>query len=77
MELAANVQKTLLKTKVPNMSGLDIGMISVPAKEMNGDYAYFLSDETNLGIAVADVIGKVFLQKKKSSRCKGYPKTDK
>ncbi|KQL34935.1 MULTISPECIES: PP2C family protein-serine/threonine phosphatase [Bacillaceae] len=58
MELAANVQKTLLKTKVPNMSGLDIGMISVPAKEMNGDYAYFLSDETNLGIAVADVIGK-------------------
>ncbi|MEI4770702.1 PP2C family protein-serine/threonine phosphatase [Psychrobacillus sp. FJAT-51614] len=58
MELAANVQKTLLKTKVPHMSGLDIGMISVPAKEMNGDYAYFLSDETNLGIAVADVIGK-------------------
>lgn len=58
MELAANVQQTLLKTKVPNMDGLDIGMISVPAKEMNGDYAYFLSDETSVGIAVADVIGK-------------------
>jgi sigma-B regulation protein RsbU (phosphoserine phosphatase) len=58
MELAANVQQTLLKTKIPNMSGLDIGIISVPVKEMNGDYAYFLSDETNVGIAVADVIGK-------------------
>ncbi|WP_313891876.1 PP2C family protein-serine/threonine phosphatase [Psychrobacillus sp.] len=58
MELAANVQKTLLKTKIPNLDGLDIGMISVPAKEMNGDYAYFLSDETSIGIAVADVIGK-------------------
>lgn len=58
MELAANVQQTLLKTKVPNMENLDIGMISVPAKEMNGDYAYFLSDETNVGIAIADVIGK-------------------
>ncbi|TQR21455.1 PP2C family protein-serine/threonine phosphatase [Psychrobacillus vulpis] len=58
MELAANVQQTLLKTKVPEMSGLDIGMISVPVKEMNGDYAHFLSDETSVGIAVADVIGK-------------------
>ena len=42
MDLAANVQQTLLKTKVPIMAGLDIGMISVPAKEMNGDYVHFL-----------------------------------
>lgn len=58
MELASNVQQTLLKTKVPEMNGLDIGMISVPAKEMNGDYTHFLHDETTVGIAVADVIGK-------------------
>ena len=54
----SKVQQTLLKTKVPEMSGLDIGMISVPAKEMNGDYMYFLNDDTTVGIAVADVIGK-------------------
>jgi sigma-B regulation protein RsbU (phosphoserine phosphatase) len=58
MDLAANVQKTLLKTKVPIMAGVDIGMKSVPAKEMNGDYVHFLSDSTSVGIAVADVIGK-------------------
>ncbi|TQR06818.1 PP2C family protein-serine/threonine phosphatase [Psychrobacillus soli] len=58
MELAANVQQTLLKTKVPNLVDLDIGMISVPAKEMNGDYTHFLHDSTHVGIAVADVIGK-------------------
>ena len=33
-------------------------MISVPAKEMNGDYTHFLNDDTTVGIAVADVIGK-------------------
>jgi sigma-B regulation protein RsbU (phosphoserine phosphatase) len=58
IELASNVQQTLLKTKIPSMNGLDIGMISVPAQEMNGDYAYFLNDETSVGVAVADVIGK-------------------
>lgn len=58
MELAANVQQTLLKTKVPTMCDLDIGIISVPANEMNGDYTHFLHDNTTVGIAVADVIGK-------------------
>ncbi|WP_277584676.1 PP2C family protein-serine/threonine phosphatase [Psychrobacillus antarcticus] len=58
MELASNVQQTLLKTKIPVMNDLDIGMISVPAKEMNGDYTHFLNDDTTIGIAVADVIGK-------------------
>lgn len=59
MDLAANVQKTLLKTTVPTVSGLEIGLISVPARQMNGDYIYFLSDNTKYaGVAVADVIGK-------------------
>lgn len=58
MELAANVQQTLLKTKVPKIVDLDIGIISVPVKEMNGDYAHFLHDSEHVGIAVADVIGK-------------------
>ena len=59
IDLAANVQRTLLKTKVPSIEGLEIGLVSVPAKKMNGDYIYFLSDnEKNAGVAVADVIGK-------------------
>lgn len=59
MEIAANVQQTLLETKVPSVEGLDIGAISVPAKHMNGDYYNFVQDENNsISIAIADVIGK-------------------
>lgn len=59
MDLAANVQETLLKTSLPALKGLDIGLLSIPAKKMNGDYIYFISDaDGHAGIAVADVIGK-------------------
>lgn len=59
MTIAAKVQDTLLKTKVPKFTGLDIGLLSIPAKKMSGDYIYFLSDDTNYAsVAVADVIGK-------------------
>ncbi len=59
MEIAANVQQTLLGTKIPVVDGLDIGAISVPAKHMNGDYFHFVQDENNcISVAIADVIGK-------------------
>lgn len=59
MDLAANVQETLLKTTMPALNGLDIGVLSVPARKMNGDYIYFISDdEGHAGVAIADVIGK-------------------
>ncbi|MBS4175495.1 PP2C family protein-serine/threonine phosphatase [Bacillus sp. FJAT-49736] len=59
MEVAANMQRTLLGTKIPSKEHLDIGAISVPAKKMNGDYFHFIEDEENrLGVAIADIIGK-------------------
>lgn len=59
MQVASEVQETLLKTKVPTIKGLDIGLLSIPAKQMNGDYIYFVSDnDTHASVAVADVIGK-------------------
>ena len=59
MEIAANVQQTLLGTKIPEIPGLDIGAISIPAKHMNGDYFHFVLDENNcVSVAIADVIGK-------------------
>lgn len=59
IEIAANVQQTLLGTKIPSVKHLDIGAISVPAKHMNGDYYHFVQDENdNISIAIADVIGK-------------------
>ena len=42
-----------------NIDSLDIGAISVPARQMNGDYHHFVKDENHcIGIAIADVIGK-------------------
>lgn len=59
MEIAANVQQTLLDTEIPQVDYLDIGALSVPAKHMNGDYYHFVHDENNcVNIAIADVIGK-------------------
>lgn len=59
IEIAANVQQTLIETSVPNHPSLDLGAISVPANIMNGDYFHFVDDEEgNISMAIADVIGK-------------------
>lgn len=57
--VAASMQQTLLSTNKPVVEGLDLGAISVPAHQMNGDYYHFVKDRyQNIGIAIADVIGK-------------------
>ncbi|WP_163971711.1 PP2C family protein-serine/threonine phosphatase [Oceanobacillus halotolerans] len=57
--VAANMQNSLLATKKPQVEGLDIGVISVPASQMNGDYHHFIQgSDGSVGIALADVIGK-------------------
>lgn len=57
--VAASMQETLLGTTKPDIEGLDIGVVSVPAHQMNGDYHHFVKGKDNsLGIAIADVIGK-------------------
>ncbi|MFD1927715.1 PP2C family protein-serine/threonine phosphatase [Sporosarcina siberiensis] len=59
LTIAAKVQDTLLKTKIPNIKGLDIGLLSVPAEKISGDYIYFMDEKENFAsVAVADVIGK-------------------
>lgn len=59
ISVAARMQDTLLSTVKPNIKGLEIGAISVPANQMSGDYYHFVADKDDtLGIAIADVIGK-------------------
>lgn len=59
MNIATNIQKTLLKTVIPQLSSVDIGMISIPIRKMNGDYVHFLQDQEDyLSVAVTDVVGK-------------------
>ncbi len=48
MDIATKIQNILLKTTIPKLEQLDIGMISKPIRKMNGDYVYFLYDERKL-----------------------------
>ncbi|KAB7704811.1 SpoIIE family protein phosphatase [Bacillus aerolatus] len=59
IEVAANMQQTLLGTQIPDVDCLDIGAISVPARQMSGDYYHFVQDEQGaVSVAIADIIGK-------------------
>ena len=59
LEIARIVQQSLLPQQNPQMSGLDIDGICIPAKEVGGDYYdYFKINDYTLGIAIADVSGK-------------------
>lgn len=59
MEIASKIQNLLLETIIPKPMGLDIGMVSVPVRKMNGDYVHFMHDDGKyFSVAVTDVVGK-------------------
>ncbi|WP_096438483.1 PP2C family protein-serine/threonine phosphatase [Alteribacter populi] len=59
LNVAAQMQQSLLPQEPLNTDEIDIGVISVPAGKMSGDYYHFIRDDNGcLGLAVADVIGK-------------------
>lgn len=59
ISVAASMQETLLATEKPEIEGIDIGVISVPAHQMNGDYHHFIkANDGSLGVGIADVVGK-------------------
>jgi sigma-B regulation protein RsbU (phosphoserine phosphatase) len=59
LTVAARMQKALLPNGEITLNSVDLGVISVPAGKMSGDYYYYALDEHgNIGVAVADVIGK-------------------
>ncbi|MBM7644678.1 sigma-B regulation protein RsbU (phosphoserine phosphatase) [Scopulibacillus daqui] len=59
IEVAANLQQSLLKGDVPDCEFADIGVISQPAKKMSGDYYHFVNDNHNcISVAIADIVGK-------------------
>ncbi|GEL07612.1 PP2C family protein-serine/threonine phosphatase [Salisediminibacterium halotolerans] len=59
LNVAARMQKSLLPAGDLDLDDIEIGVVSVPAGKMSGDYYHYMKDEDrNVGIAVADVIGK-------------------
>jgi len=59
LQIARDVQMSLLPTSIPPAIGLDIAARCVPALEVGGDYYDFVLPRTGkLGIVVGDVSGK-------------------
>lgn len=59
MQVAQEIQQTLLPKQFPDIEGYDIATIYRAAKDVGGDYFDFVwIDEDTLGIIVADVSGK-------------------
>lgn len=59
MEVAKEIQQSLLPKKMPDVSGYDIAPLYQAAAEVGGDYYDFVEvDEDTIGVVVADVSGK-------------------
>ncbi len=59
LEIAQGVQRRLLPTTEPSLSGLNVAGLCLPAAEVGGDYYdYFVIDDHRVGIAIADVSGR-------------------
>lgn len=59
LEIASYIQAKLIPESPPVIKGFDISAMTLPSKEVSGDYYDFISiDDNTIGIGVADVSGK-------------------
>lgn len=59
LEIARNVQITFLPRITPEIKGLEIASLCLPAREVGGDYYDFIEiSPTELGVVIGDVSGK-------------------
>ncbi|MGQ9631256.1 MAG: GAF domain-containing SpoIIE family protein phosphatase [bacterium] len=59
LEIARQIQKALLPEDVPQFESIKMSVMSIPAREVGGDYYDFIPlEDDRLGIVVADVSGK-------------------
>lgn len=59
LEIAAEIQTSLLPHGLPQIPGVEFAVASLPATEVGGDFYDFISlDEDRFGVVVGDVAGK-------------------
>jgi phosphoserine phosphatase RsbU/P len=59
IEITRNLQNNILPAKKPSGSNFDLGVKTVPAKEVSGDfYDYYKYDDGQFSFLIADVSGK-------------------
>lgn len=59
LNIASDIQKSFLPETVPSLKGYDIAAVSIPAKEVGGDFYDFITlSGDKIGFIIADVSGK-------------------
>jgi len=59
LEIASEIQRSILPEKLPMVEGYDMGALMVPARHVGGDfYTFFELDKDRLGMVVGDVCDK-------------------
>ncbi len=59
LRIAADIQRTFLPRTIPDVPGFSLAAMSIPAREVGGDFYDFIRlDERRLGLVIADVAGK-------------------
>ena len=59
LEIAAEIQESLLPTRLPHIGGLSMAVSSIPASEVGGDFYDFVTiDDRHLTLVIGDVSGK-------------------
>ena len=59
LKVATDIQQKLLPEKLPECSNTEFGALSIPARQIGGDYYdFFELEDGNIGIVIADIVGK-------------------
>lgn len=59
LEIARTIQESLLPDSMPDIAGAEISALSLPAKQVGGDFYDFIPiSDDKLGVVMADVSGK-------------------
>jgi len=59
LELASDIQRNLLPESPPDLDGYEIAAMTIPARQVGGDYYDFIEeDEEHLAVIIGDVSGK-------------------
>jgi sigma-B regulation protein RsbU (phosphoserine phosphatase) len=59
LEIAAEIQESMLPTKLPQVGGLSMAVSSLPASEVGGDFYDFITiDDRHVTLVIGDVSGK-------------------
>jgi len=58
VELAADVQRRMLPSKMPDVPGFEVAAQYIPTLELGGDFYDFIKLDGHIGVALGDVVGK-------------------